>query len=165
MFFSNGAAYCTGRGEIVKFVEPPFRHSQNIILVKPSEGLSTPEIFKSLGLQPGEELPGPDPPELLSSMQSRGMHPELCINDLEPPAFNALPALGSIKQRLQESSASEAVFMSGSGSTMLCWGAPEVPSWAADDGNMYTATCSPVLRSLDDWYGGYVTDDKALQKQ
>lgn len=46
VFFSEGAAYCTGRGEIVENLEPPVDLGTPILLVKPSIGLSTPQIFR-----------------------------------------------------------------------------------------------------------------------
>ena len=53
---------CTGRGE---FIEPlPPLPATEVYLVKPDDGLSTPAVFKALGLKPDEQLPGPDPQEL-----------------------------------------------------------------------------------------------------
>ena len=45
VFFSEGAAYCTGRGEIVEDVEPPIPLDTPMLLVKPNVGLSTPGEF------------------------------------------------------------------------------------------------------------------------
>ena len=50
VFFSEGVAYCTGRGEIVENVDPPIPLDTPILLVKPPVGLSTPQIFKALDL-------------------------------------------------------------------------------------------------------------------
>lgn len=155
VFFAGGAAYCTGRGEIVEPIDTPFSSVERITLVKPSNGLSTGQIFASLGLAAGEELHGRDPRELLQQIQSTGMDGALCVNDLESPAFKALPALADIKHRLQETTSSDAVFMSGSGSTMVCWGISTAPDWVVNDANMFHATCSPVSRTIGDWYGGY----------
>lgn len=49
VFFSSGAAYCTGRGEVVEDVAPPLPLSTPLLLVKPQVGLSTPEIFRRGG--------------------------------------------------------------------------------------------------------------------
>lgn len=54
VFFSEGAAYCTGRGEIVEDVEPPLPLTTPILLVKPDVGLSTPQIFQALDLDGGD---------------------------------------------------------------------------------------------------------------
>lgn len=59
VFFSAGAAYCTGRGEIVEDVEPPLPLTTPILLVKPNVGLSTPQIFKALDLDGGDRDAGP----------------------------------------------------------------------------------------------------------
>lgn len=45
-FLSEGAAYCTGRGEIVENVKSPVDLDTPILLVKPPIGLSTPQIFR-----------------------------------------------------------------------------------------------------------------------
>ena len=56
-FLSRGSAYCTGRGELVSPVDP--LSPAACYLIKPATGLSTPAVFKELGLQPGEvRLPG-----------------------------------------------------------------------------------------------------------
>lgn len=56
VFFSGGAAYCTGRGEVVEDVPPPLPLDSRMLLVKPPVGLSTPEIFKALDLGRWGEL-------------------------------------------------------------------------------------------------------------
>ena len=52
-FFSQGSAYCTGRGEIITPLERPLAPTA-CYLIKPAVGCSTPAVFKELGLQPGE---------------------------------------------------------------------------------------------------------------
>ena len=46
--------------------------------------------------------------------------PSLCVNDLEPPAFTVLPKLAQMKARMAADAERkyDAVFMSGSGSTL-----------------------------------------------
>jgi 4-diphosphocytidyl-2-C-methyl-D-erythritol kinase len=67
-----------------------------------------------------------DPLALLSGMAAAGARSarsgelqELVVNDLEQPAFDKLPQLGELKRRLQEEGGFEAVFMTGSGSTIV----------------------------------------------
>jgi 4-diphosphocytidyl-2-C-methyl-D-erythritol kinase len=60
------------------------------IQVKPPVGLSTPKIFKSLDLNRRSTA---DPKELLAGMAAAGQQgaalpQELCVNDLEQPAFD-----------------------------------------------------------------------------
>ena len=44
---------------------------RDVWLVKPAEGLSTPAVYKALGLAPEEELGGPDPDALLAARARR----------------------------------------------------------------------------------------------
>lgn len=51
-----------------------------------------------------------------AGLAERGrIDPELCVNDLEQPAFDRLPSLAALKQRLIEDSGGRfsAVFMTG----------------------------------------------------
>ncbi len=112
IFFSNGAAYCTGRwvlqlctscvfvefwiqatvshvtpcrGEEVEDVEPPLPLDTPLLLVKPLMGLATPEIFKLLDLSKCSKA---DPKQLLRQMTQAGrLTQDMCVNDLERPAF------------------------------------------------------------------------------
>lgn len=103
------------------------------LLVKPPEGLATGPIFKALNLSPGEIFDGLDPEELLALLQKNGPSNTNCVNDLQPPAFSQLPRLDSLKKRLISSGLYQAVFMTGSGSTLVCIGSEELPSFLEDD--------------------------------
>ena len=107
-FFSHGTAYCTGRGEQVRDLPPlnlpPFS------LIKPPQGLSTPEIYKALQLH---ECSSEDPENLLADFYAGKNR---YINDLETPAFRLYPLLFHIKK------SHPIAFMSGSGSAMICMG-------------------------------------------
>ena len=50
-----------------------------------------------------------------AGLQDRGALPELCVNDLEQAAFDVLPSLLQLKERLQEESENRftSVFMTG----------------------------------------------------
>lgn len=120
-FLSRGSAYCTGRGELVSPVDP--LSPAACYLIKPATGLSTPAVFKELGLQPGEELPGADPLELLKGLQEDVYNADLYVNDLEPPAFKLMPQLKDMCDDLRKLGF-RAVMMSGSGTTCFAVGTP-----------------------------------------
>lgn len=152
VFFSEGAAYCTGRGEVVNNVQPPLPLDTPFLLVKPPVGLSTPAIFKSLDL---DRRSTADPLQLLSDMTSKGaITPELCVNDLEQPAFDNLPELLQLKQRLQSEGSYEAVFMTGSGSTIVCVGSDTAPQWLSEPeySQLFVSPTRLILRQAGGWY-------------
>lgn len=69
---------------------------------QPPLGLSTPAVFKALDLG---KLSPRDPRELLTTFRSRlsgdkGPDPNDFVNDLEPPAFQCVPELAQIKNKL-----------------------------------------------------------------
>ena len=77
VFFSRGAAYCTGRGEVVEDVPPPLPLSTPLLLVKPPVGLSTPAVFKALDLG---RRSAADPRQLLAGLAAAGrLSPPLCV--------------------------------------------------------------------------------------
>lgn len=154
VFFSNGAAYCTGRGEVVDDVPPPLPLATPLLLVKPPVGLSTPMIFKSLDL--GRRSTA-DPLQLLAGMtQSGKISPELCVNDLEQPAFDNLPELLQLKQRLikEGGSAFDAVFMTGSGSTIVCVGDDTAPQFLSEEQyqQLFVSPARLIVRQPGAWY-------------
>jgi 4-diphosphocytidyl-2-C-methyl-D-erythritol kinase len=154
VFFSRGAAYCTGRGEIVEDVQPPLPLDTPLLLVKPPVGLSTPEIFKALDL---DRRSTADPRQLLAGLAARGPSQEVCVNDLEQPAFDRLPALGELKERLRAEGgdAFSAVFMTGSGSTMVGVGSDSAPEFLKADAETQGLFVSParlVVRQPGEWY-------------
>ncbi len=77
---------------------PPFFPDRR----QPPIGLSTPAVFKALDL---DKLSKEDPRALLDAFTSRmgkgqAVPPEFFVNDLEPPAFQCIPDLKRIKDRL-----------------------------------------------------------------
>jgi 4-diphosphocytidyl-2-C-methyl-D-erythritol kinase len=150
VFFSQGAAYCTGRGEIVENLEPPIGLDTPMLLVKPPFGLSTPQIFKALDLERRSTV---DPLELLSGIQASGcISQSLCVNDLEQPAFDTLPELAVLKQKLTDTGLYESVFMTGSGSTIVCVGSHEVPDFVSSDASLFCSPTRLITRSEAGWY-------------
>ncbi len=152
VFFSKGAAYCTGRGEIVEDVEPPLPLDTPMLLVKPDVGLSTPQIFKALDL---DGLSNEDPLKLLERIGKEGCKDEICVNDLEAPAFGELPELLELKERLRregEASGVASVFMSGSGSTIVQVGSDAVPEFVEKDEALFRAKTRLITREKGKWY-------------
>ncbi|CAM9242377.1 unnamed protein product [Ascophyllum nodosum] len=116
-FLSTGTCYCTGRGEILHPQNPlpPTR----IWLVKPREGLSTRTVFGHIDY---DHLSPIEPSQLLHQFTQHGLDADF-VNDLESPAFKAMPSLLQMKQELEDLGFKHVV-MSGSGSTMFCIGNP-----------------------------------------
>lgn len=153
VFFSNGAAYCTGRGEVVEDVKPPLPLDTPLLLVKPPEGLATPDVFRALDLNSRSTA---DPLNLLARLGEGRATPELCVNDLEPPAFSKMPALLALKERLIKEGGDRfsAVFMTGSGSTIVCVGSDEAPAFLSEPQykNLFVAPARLIARKPGGWY-------------
>ena len=163
MFFSEGAAYCTGRGEVVENVAPPLPLTTPLLLVKPPVGLSTPAIFKALDLKRRSTV---DPLQLLADLeQQQKMTPVLCVNDLEQPAFDCLPELLQLKERLIEAGGSkfDAVFMTGSGSTIVCMGDDVAPEFLAEEQykEVFVSPARLIVREAGGWYQPSTAGDAA----
>lgn len=112
-FLSGGAAYCTGRGEIVKKVKP--LEEETVWIVKPSKGLLTPEVYRHLNLA---SLKARDP---LLSLQEHIFGKGEYYNDLEEAAFSLDPSLRETKNYLLTKNF-KAVLLAGSGSALVCIG-------------------------------------------
>ncbi|CAM9604918.1 unnamed protein product [Ectocarpus sp. 6 AP-2014] len=117
-FLSTGTCYCTGRGEILHPQEP--LPQTRVWLVKPNKGLSTPVVFRHLDY---DQLSRIEPAGLLKQFIEEGLAEAEYVNDLELPAFKAMPSLQTMKEELQ-TLGFEHVLMSGSGSTIFCIGSP-----------------------------------------
>ena len=136
-FLTEGTAYCTGRGEIIRPLSP--LASTSLFIVKPPEGLPTPLVYQALDLS---ALPKRDPELALSSfLANNPVH----FNDLEGPAFTLMPSLQNLKQRLLDSGF-QTVLMCGSGYSLLLPGEGTVPQ---------SLSCSPAAflnRQPNRWY-------------
>jgi len=133
-------------------VSPPILLDTPILLVKPPVGLPTPAIFKQLDL---DGLSLVDPTDLLREMQSAGsVTQNLAVNDLEPPAFTILPELGELKERLIAEGSFQAVFMTGSGSTIVCFGSDDVPAFLSEEKyrGLFVSPCRLISRKPGEWY-------------
>jgi 4-diphosphocytidyl-2-C-methyl-D-erythritol kinase len=112
-FFSQGSAYCTGRGEKILPLTP--FPQMAVTIIKPAQGLSTPEVYRRLN---AAELPQRNPEEHLHDLIAGK---KCFFNDLETPAFEALPSLGNLREELLGCGYNK-VIMSGSGSAFFCIG-------------------------------------------
>lgn len=140
-FFSQGTAYCTGKGETVYHL--PALASRTLWIVKPSSGLSTPEVYRRLKLSAtplSEKAIQRDLDDFLA-----GSLPY--FNDLERPAFEIRPELEKLKKELL-ASGFETVLLSGSGSSFFCIGSGKAPS----DSQLAVYPVQFTNRSLDQWY-------------
>jgi 4-diphosphocytidyl-2-C-methyl-D-erythritol kinase len=151
VFFSQGAAYCTGRGEVVEDVAPPVALDTPLLLVKPPVGLATPDIFRALDLS---RRSTEDPLDLLRRLAREGPAQALCVNDLEQPAFDRLPALAELKARLQAEGGFTSVFMTGSGSTIVGVGSDAAPAFLgeAQYAGMFVSPARLLVRRPGEWY-------------
>ncbi|KAJ4767230.1 4-diphosphocytidyl-2-C-methyl-D-erythritol kinase [Rhynchospora pubera] len=153
-FFSHGAAYCTGRGEVVEDIPRALPPNLPMVLVKPKEECSTAEVYKRFRL---EQTSSTDPSMLLKQITENGISQDVCINDLEPPAFEVLPSLKRLKKRIIAASRGDyqAVFMSGSGSTIVGVGAPDPPAFIYDEDDykdVFVSDACFLTREENEWY-------------
>lgn len=139
-FFSQGTAYCTGRGESVYHL--PALAIRSLWIIKPQGGLSTPEVYRRLNfVNPvSERVIQRDLDTFLS-----GALPY--FNDLEKPAFEMRPELAQLKNSLLQSGF-EVVLMSGSGSSFFCLGHGQIPQQS----DIMIFPVQYVHRSLCSWY-------------
>jgi 4-diphosphocytidyl-2-C-methyl-D-erythritol kinase len=158
VFFGLGPAYCTGRGEVVERVPPPLPLSTPLLLVKPPVGLSTPQIFKALDLG---RRSAADPRGLLDGLVAAGrVSGALAVNDLEQPAFDVLPELSALRDRLEAEGPGDgrrwdSVFMTGSGSTLVCVGSDAPPPFLSREPALADVFVSParlIVRRPGEWY-------------
>jgi len=153
-FFSHGAAYCTGRGEVVEDIPPPISLDTPMVLMKPQQECSTAEVYKHFQLDKASTI---DPLRLLEEISTNGISQHVCINDLEPPAFEVLPSLKKLKQQVLGANRGQydAVFMSGSGSTIVGVGDPEPPKFIYDDdeySDIFISDAYFLTRKDNEWY-------------
>lgn len=142
-FLSEGTAHCSGRGEVI--VPFPGITSQPFWIVKPNEGLSTPEVYRRFKMANTSSMDSIDAVENdLQTVQSGFIS---YFNDLETAAFEVKPEFIELKNLLLKSGF-ETVLMSGSGSAFFCMGNGKMPTVA----NASIYSVSFVNRSASDWY-------------
>uniref|UniRef100_A0A7N0TAS1 4-(cytidine 5'-diphospho)-2-C-methyl-D-erythritol kinase n=1 Tax=Kalanchoe fedtschenkoi TaxID=63787 RepID=A0A7N0TAS1_KALFE len=153
-FFSHGAAYCAGRGEVVQDIPPPVPLDIPMVLIKPPQACGTADVYKKLRLDQTSKF---DPLMLLERISQNGISQDVCINDLEAPAFEVLPSLKRLKKRIMAASRGEyeAVFMSGSGSTIVGIGSSDPPQFIYDDEDfqdVFVSEAKFLTRQENQWY-------------
>ncbi|KAK9834499.1 hypothetical protein WJX74_003040 [Apatococcus lobatus] len=150
VFFSEGAAFCTGRGEIVENKKPPLSLRTPLLLIKPKVASPTPAVFKALDLS---GLSKADPDWMMASMTMCGcLTQSNVVNDLEAPAFKLLPELQELKQRLSADKRFRVVFMTGSGSTLVGVGSDDPPEFLKEYSNMFIQPTHLAVRQPGAWY-------------
>jgi 4-diphosphocytidyl-2-C-methyl-D-erythritol kinase len=107
-FLHRSAAWCEGRGEIVRSIPTP--SDFHILLFKPPFGVSTPWAYQNLA----GSLPLPGIP-----MEPQSTSIGMLVNDLERPVFEKYLLLALAKQFLLDQPETLGALMSGSGSTMF----------------------------------------------
>ena len=116
-FLQDDPALATGRGEIVKPLEPiAVLHGTGLLLIHLGFGVSTPWAYQSLAEMPkayGHEGQGAKMLQSLEAGELNGFY-----NSLETPVFQKYTVLPVLKNFLMENGAHVAL-MSGSGSTMF----------------------------------------------
>ena len=137
-FLSQGTAYCTGRGEVLRPLAPL---SHPVWIVKPPIGLSTQKVYAELkldGANLNEIKRDFDVESILESFKYlQNMNTNLItFNDLEEPAFKLKPELEALKNNLKACGFST-VLMSGSGSSFFCIG----------NGDLSTFSKNQIFRS------------------
>ncbi|XP_024543978.1 4-diphosphocytidyl-2-C-methyl-D-erythritol kinase, chloroplastic/chromoplastic [Selaginella moellendorffii] len=163
-FFSHGAAFCTGRGEIVRDIPAPLPLDTPLVLIKPKEACPTAEVYKHFRIA---DASSEDPEELLRKIIENGVSQDVCINDLEAPAFQVLPSLKALKQRIMAASRGKykSLFMSGSGSTLVGVGDPEPPEFIYDDeqhSDTFVSEAYFVTRRDNEWYQQPLSQPEAV---
>ncbi|KAJ0978934.1 hypothetical protein J5N97_014408 [Dioscorea zingiberensis] len=165
-FFSRGAAYCTGRGEVVQDIQN-LPLDLPMVLIKPQEACSTAEVYKRLHLDRTSSV---DPLNLLENISLNGISQDICINDLEIPAFEVLPSLKRLKKRIIAASRGQysAVFMSGSGSTIVGVGSPDPPQFIYDEDDykeVFISEANFLTRQEGKWYTEPLSQSNSYSKE
>lgn len=142
-FLSQGTAYCTGRGEVLRLL--PALHKQSLHIVKPPEGLSTLEVYRRLD---APSLQQRDPEAVLADFFEGRFN---CFNDLEIPAFALMPKLAHLQSKLKSIGFS-VVLMSGSGSAFFCFGEGEKKGEWSNISDVQHFQASFINRLSDSWY-------------
>lgn len=109
-FLRGGCAQLGGAGEA--FRRSLASSSQAVVLVKPSEGVSTAEAYRTF-----DEHPVAVPPALLETAAAAAAAADVPLfNNLAPAAEALLPELAEVRAWLAERAGVDAVLLSGSGS-------------------------------------------------
>jgi 4-diphosphocytidyl-2-C-methyl-D-erythritol kinase len=130
-----------GAGEVLG---PALRLPQLFtVLVNPRVPVETPAVFKALGLQAGQSLPGaahPDfeavPPSIIELLKD-------ARNDLEPPAARLQPLIAEALELVRDTEQCRLARMSGSGATVF---------GLYDDCRSAAEAAKQIRRDRPDWW-------------
>lgn len=111
-FFSQGTAYCTGRGGQVLPLPP--LSEEEITLVHPGEGLATKDVYQQVDLS---QISQNNSEKALRAFFSGKRE---FFNDLELAAFILCPQLEELKKKLNTQC--QVAMLTGSGSSFFCMG-------------------------------------------
>jgi len=118
-FFLYGACvHMGGFGD--EFIERLALPVLDLVLVKPTRGISTAEVYRVFDEQ-AHETPSSD--SFIAELQKGASVQALCeamANNLESAAINLLSEIAVIKQRLESSGGVIRAMLAGSGSTVFC---------------------------------------------
>ena len=91
------------------------------VLVNPGVPVPTAPVFRALGLQVGDALPGAGHPEIPPGASVEDLMAAIgpARNDLEGPALTVAPAIGAALTRLRAQAGCRLARMSGSGATVF----------------------------------------------
>lgn len=145
-FLTGGTALGTGRGEIIEPWESPAEWS--LVLVKPSEGLSTPSVYQSgkALFTSGEKAKAF---RAAAQMEDLGWIGRSLFNGLEPAALFLLPAIDGIRQ---------ALLKAGSLGTLVCGSGPTVFGVARDPEHANKIRAALSGRGWDIWAAKAIPD-------
>ncbi|NIX76733.1 4-(cytidine 5'-diphospho)-2-C-methyl-D-erythritol kinase [Microvirga terricola] len=114
------------------------------VLVNPRVPVETPAVFKALGLQPGDDLPGARHPDIAEASQASLLEVlKTTRNDLEPAACRILPVIVEASRLVSETKGCRLARMSGSGATVF---------GIYDDGKTAVAAARWIARRQLDWW-------------
>lgn len=145
LFFSLGAAYCTGRGEKIKRITP--LEGQSLKLITPMIGVSTPVVYGKVNLQDVSTIP---PEHILSTWLVDGLTP-VFVNDLEKPACASSSIFARVWQMIQEEPVKFP--MTGSGSAFYSLNAGQEHTFSSPElASMPQFNCQLISRKESEWY-------------
>ncbi len=118
-FLQGGTQLCKGVGEILEPLSLPQKNSLWVVVTKPPQSLSTPEIYKLFDQSgiPFSTILSSDDRKKLESGDMKTLL-ALLKNDLELPAISKLPEIAARKEMLLSMGA-DAAMMTGSGSAVF----------------------------------------------
>ncbi|WP_375464187.1 4-(cytidine 5'-diphospho)-2-C-methyl-D-erythritol kinase [uncultured Methylobacterium sp.] len=91
------------------------------VLINPGVPVPTAPVFRALGLQVGETLPGAAHPEIAPRARADDLLAQIgpARNDLEAPALTVVPVIGTALDLLRDQAGCRLARMSGSGATVF----------------------------------------------